>query len=246
MTLRTSAFVVGCALLVTAAAARAKEPVPPRVQELVKQMMVDYNTGDFQAALDKATEAYRLKSLPALLFNIGQFHKELHHWERAEFFFHRYLNERPDAPNRELVEKLLAEVQQKEAETAAPAAAPTPAPVIVETAPPPPKATTPAPAAATSESEASLSAEPKSRSHVLGYSLIGGAVLLGIGAGLASIPVYDMNQTNQQVNHPASGATALAYSKVQSADSQGSTFQGVAIGVGIAAALCAGAAVWLW
>jgi hypothetical protein len=242
------ALVLGATLALSAAPARAKEPVPRKVQELIKAMMVDYNTGDFEAALAKATEAYRLKPLPALLFNIGQFHKELHHWERAEFFFHRYLSERPDAPNRPQVEKLLAEIKEKAAEAPAPAPtpAPEPAPVVVESNPPPAPQSKPsnaAPAASTSAPEASLSTEAPTHTHWAAYGLIGGGVLLGIGAGLASIPVYNMNQINQQVLHGASG---LAYSKVQSADSQGATFQYVAIGVGIAAVLCAGSAFFVW
>ena len=132
--LQTVALALACMILV-AAPARAKESMPLRAQELIKQMMVDYNTGDFQGALDKATIAYRIKPLPALLFNIAQFHKALHQWERAEFFFHRYLNERPDAPNREQVEKLIVEVQQKEAEANGTATPPAAAPVIVEAAP---------------------------------------------------------------------------------------------------------------
>jgi tetratricopeptide (TPR) repeat protein len=236
---KTAVLAVACALLAATPARAAKEGVPLRAQELIKQMMTCYNTGDFQGALDKATVAYRIKPLPALLFNIGQFHKALNHWERAEFFFHRYLSERPDAPNRELVEKLLVEVQQKEAEANAPA--PVPAPVVVEATPPPtPTSSTSAPAAATS---GSVSTEQPSRTHWAGYSLIGGAALLGIGAGLLSIPVINMNSTNQQVK---AGTGNLAYSKVQSADSQGATFQGIAIGVGIAAVVCAGTVYFVW
>ncbi len=246
MTRTFQTAVIACALLVAAAPARAREAVPPKVQELIKQMMVDYNTGDFDAALAKATEAYRLKPLPALLFNIGQFHKALHNWERAEFFFHRYLNERPDAPNREQVEKLIAEVQQKASEAAAtPAPAPA-APVIVESTPTATPASAPAstpPSAPATATSGSVSTEAPSHSHVLAYSLIGGAALLGIGAGLLSIPVVNMNNINNQVK---AGTGNLAYSKVQSADSQGATFQGVAIGVGIAAVLCAGSVYFVW
>jgi hypothetical protein len=238
--------------------ASAKETVSPEVQKLVHDMMVDYNTGDFDAALKKATEAYRLQPLPALLFNIGQFHKQLHHWERAAFFFHRYLVERPDAPNREEVERLIDDVAQKQGQEPAPAPAPvsTTAPAQAQAASraPSPAAATPsapAPAAKPAPTEAvsapeatvTVTVESPSRSHWFAWSLIGGAVLLGVGAGLASIPVENMAQLNQQVN---SGSGQLAYSKVQSADSQGATFQGVAIGLGVAAILCGGGAAFAW
>ncbi|HUB08375.1 MAG TPA: tetratricopeptide repeat protein, partial [Myxococcales bacterium] len=105
--MRPSTLLLALTFVLAASAARARESVPPKVQALIKEMMTDYNTGDFEGALAKATEAYRLKPLPALLFNMGQFHKELGRWERAEVFFKRYLDERPDAPNRDLVEKLI-------------------------------------------------------------------------------------------------------------------------------------------
>jgi tetratricopeptide (TPR) repeat protein len=131
-------------------------------ERLVKQSIVEYNVGDFDAALTDVTKAYKLRPAPALLFNIGQCHRGLHHWEKAEFFYRGYLREKPDATNRDRVEALIEEMRQKQkAETvgsvippsvvvaipAPAAAAPLTAPLE---APPAPAATTlahPVPAA---------------------------------------------------------------------------------------------------
>ncbi|MHB8420467.1 MAG: tetratricopeptide repeat protein [Myxococcales bacterium] len=245
--------------LAVPARAKAKEAVPRRVQQLVQEMMTDYNTGDFEAALAKATEAYRLKPLTALLFNMGQFHKELKHWERAEFFFKRYLAERPDASNRMLVEKLIAEVEAKQQSSAprepqsegrlesseAGPANPTP-PLAANLTPPPPANPPPAPAApaaATSSSGASISTErPRQRSHILGYSLIAGGVLLAAGAVLSTIPVFDLGSINGQIQ----SGQRVSYSSAQSAQSNARVFEGVSIGLGVAALACLGSVAFVW
>jgi hypothetical protein len=69
--------------------------------------------GHFDQALDLYTKAYERYPKPALLFDIGQCHRLLGHYERAVFFFQGYLRGQPDAPNRPLVEKLIADAQQK-------------------------------------------------------------------------------------------------------------------------------------
>ena len=48
--------------------------------------------------------------MPALLFNIGQCHRQLGHFERAAFFYGRYLDLAPKAPNAALTQELLQEV----------------------------------------------------------------------------------------------------------------------------------------
>ncbi len=111
-------------------------------ERLAKQSITDYNVGDFQAALDEATRAYKLEPRPALLYNLGQVHRALHHWEQAEFYYRGYLRGKPDAPNRVAVEKLIDEMQAKQAAPAS--TGPTPTPTITVTPKPaPPAPTTP-------------------------------------------------------------------------------------------------------
>jgi tetratricopeptide (TPR) repeat protein len=125
------------ALLAAALAVTPAERV--QAERLARQSITDYNVGDFESALQEATAAYKLDPRPALLFNLGQVHRALHHWERAEFFFRGYLRGAPDAPNRAAVNRLIEEMEAKQA--AAPPAAP---PVA---AAPAPRPAAPAPAA---------------------------------------------------------------------------------------------------
>jgi hypothetical protein len=109
-------------------------------ERLVKQSIVEYNVGDFDAALADVTKAYKLRPAPALLFNIGQCHRALHNWEKAEFFYRGYLREKPDAPNREKVEALIEEMQQKQKTDAV---SPPPSVALVVPAAAAPQATVP-------------------------------------------------------------------------------------------------------
>jgi hypothetical protein len=110
---------------------------PPQAREaekLVHASMRDYDLGYFEQALWEAEEGYRVDPLPEILFNIGQCHRMLKHWERATFFFQRYLWKLPDAANRPLAEKLLADVMQH-LDAAEPK--PSPSVVVVSGLPPP-------------------------------------------------------------------------------------------------------------
>jgi tetratricopeptide (TPR) repeat protein len=71
----------------------------------------EYKVGNFEAALEGFSLAYKLSERPQLLFNLGQCHKELKNWERALFFFNSYLRDVPDAMNADLVRGLITEVE---------------------------------------------------------------------------------------------------------------------------------------
>ncbi|HEY4222616.1 MAG TPA: tetratricopeptide repeat protein [Myxococcota bacterium] len=72
-----------------------------------------YDLGHFDQALSSFESAYKAKPLPGFLFNLGQCHLELGHYERAEFFYQRYLDAVPSADNRAVVEELIAEAHSK-------------------------------------------------------------------------------------------------------------------------------------
>src|SRR5438874_2068998 len=50
-----------------------------------------YDLGQFDEALRDFSEAYRLKPLPGILFNLAQCHRQMRSYERAAFFYRRYL-----------------------------------------------------------------------------------------------------------------------------------------------------------
>jgi len=142
------------ALLLTLALGAAPG-VNKEAQRYYNKSKIEYNAGEFEKALKDATEAYVLEPAPGLLYNLGQCHRALHHWERAEFFYRGYLREKPDAPNREAVEALIAQMVAKQQEEAAAAAAGAAVPAAAAAAAPvapvivvgPDAAAAPAPAA---------------------------------------------------------------------------------------------------
>ncbi|NOK19354.1 tetratricopeptide repeat protein [Corallococcus carmarthensis] len=73
-----------------------------------------YDLGEFDRALKAFSEAYRLKPLPAFLFNIAQCHRQLNNPSRAAFFYRRYLSLSQGEPaNADVVRELIAEMDTK-------------------------------------------------------------------------------------------------------------------------------------
>jgi tetratricopeptide (TPR) repeat protein len=72
-----------------------------------------YKLGRFEEALQEYSKAYEFAPLPAFLFNMGQCHRQLNNHERAVFFYEGYLRDKPDAKNREIVERLIKESKQE-------------------------------------------------------------------------------------------------------------------------------------
>lgn len=108
-------LVIAClaCLLVGAAPIRAAESGNARAaaKAEVQKAQLHYKLGRFEEALGAYSHAYELFPAPALLFNIGQCHKNLKNYERAIFFFEGYLREEtsPNARTRTLAQELVAE-----------------------------------------------------------------------------------------------------------------------------------------
>ncbi|HEX2658725.1 MAG TPA: tetratricopeptide repeat protein [Polyangia bacterium] len=141
----------------------ANEAGKARFDQGVKQ----YNLGRFPEAIAEFEKAYDLDPAPILLFNIAQSHRQLGNKEKALFFYRRYLEQAPDAPNRQNVEQRMKDLaasleQEKELkqrpptevarntegaglETAPPPLSPPPAAVVTSPGPvPAPPSATPA------------------------------------------------------------------------------------------------------
>ncbi len=212
--------------------------VRQKADRLVQEATVDYNASDFEAALGKLTEAYKLKSDAALLFDIAQCYRALHQWERAEFTYKAYLKERPDARDRKKVKALIAKVhaerdqaaaaeaakqkaadeaaaRQKEQEAAEKSRAEAAPPAVAAPSPPP----TAAPVAATSEpapSTATAQTETHRRVPLVTWVLggVGAAALLGGGYfGYADSQITGMN-------HPTTGSDGLPLNTITYAQFQ--------------------------
>ncbi len=70
--------------------------------------------------MQEYSRAYEFAPLAAFLFNMGQCHRQLSNHERAVFFYEGYLRDKPDAKNREMVQRLIQqsklELERQEAE----------------------------------------------------------------------------------------------------------------------------------
>jgi hypothetical protein len=68
-----------------------------------------FDLGELDQALELYKRAYRIKPLPAFLFNIAQCHRKLGHHQDAITMYQSYLVGVPAATNRAMVESLIAE-----------------------------------------------------------------------------------------------------------------------------------------
>ena len=71
-----------------------------------------FNLGRFDEAAADYQAAYEAEPLPAFLFNIGQCYRNVGNYERAQFYFRRYVELNPRSPNRADAERLIGEMQR--------------------------------------------------------------------------------------------------------------------------------------
>jgi tetratricopeptide (TPR) repeat protein len=104
-------------LIVTILAARvahAEDPATRSAKRHFDRGQKLFNLGKFDEALDEYQQAYEAKSIPAILFNIGQCYRNLGDYEAAIFSFKKFLKLEPDADNREQVEEYITELEEEQ------------------------------------------------------------------------------------------------------------------------------------
>jgi tetratricopeptide (TPR) repeat protein len=254
MKLRLAALLVAVPCL-TAIPASAANPALDDARKLTTQATVEYDVGHFDQALDLYTKAYERYPKPALLFDIGQCHRLLGHYERAIFFYQGYLRGKPDAANRTMVEQFIADSQrQLDAQRAAAAAAPgtTPAPTPSSAASGDAAAAPPAsppPGSDTSTSSSDGAATPASPPkawpalRIAGIATAGvGVVLLGTALAEGLVSSSDSNKVSQ-ISAPHGTWSSQAQSEYDSGKSA-ATAASVLYVAG--AVVLAGGAVMTW
>ncbi|MBC7932174.1 MAG: tetratricopeptide repeat protein, partial [Rubrivivax sp.] len=103
------------ALVLLAASGALAQSAETKAKALFKRGQTAYNAGDFEKAIGLYQEAYQLKPLPGFLFNIAQGYRQAGNFERAQFFFSRFVDTaQPRDPNLDTARALLAEVNEKE------------------------------------------------------------------------------------------------------------------------------------
>jgi tetratricopeptide (TPR) repeat protein len=138
--------------------ARAQDSSIEEAKAHAARAKVHYDLGEYEKAAEEYIVVYRIKPLPALLYNIAQSYRQAGQYEKARQFYKSYLREAKDVPNRDAIEKAIREIdellaKEKRAKDGPPkGVAQTPGVSAGATAgltPPPAAATTAAPAVAT-------------------------------------------------------------------------------------------------
>ncbi|HEX8954546.1 MAG TPA: hypothetical protein VF945_21975 [Polyangia bacterium] len=107
------AAVVALALVVCAPTVRAAGDAD-KLQEAKDHYdrgMAHYELGEFGAAVEEFKAAYARSQAPGLLFNLAQASRLNKDYEQALHFYRTYLRVRPDAANRDDVEKRIGELE---------------------------------------------------------------------------------------------------------------------------------------
>lgn len=142
--LLVASFSIGLPLGVPLAVAAGNPSATPEAQAAAKEHFARGETffGEkrYAEAAEQYKAAYNAWPLDGFLFNIAQCERNLGHTNEAIDYFERYLKSPKADKNRAAVEKLLAELRQKQAAEAA--AAPPPEPVAPEPQTPVPSVTT--------------------------------------------------------------------------------------------------------
>jgi tetratricopeptide (TPR) repeat protein len=152
--------------------------------------MAHYELGEFTAAVEEFKLAYGLSQAPGLLFNLAQASRLGKNYEQSLHFYRAYLRARPDAANRDDVEKRISELEpivekRRSADEAkrlavpAPPPAPLPKHLVIDDRPvvPPPSGR-----------------GPKVAGIVVGVAGIG-LLGAGIGLGVASLDAQNKLST---------------------------------------------------
>ena len=78
----------------------------------VAKAKVHYDLGEFKEAADEYIIVYRLRPIPALLFNIAQAYRQGGLYDKARQFYKSYLRESPEAKNRATIELSIREMDE--------------------------------------------------------------------------------------------------------------------------------------
>jgi hypothetical protein len=174
-------------LIVVALAWARVAAAEPTTKDLYDSGLRHYNVSEYDLALADFKGAYQRSGSPELLYNIAQCYRAMGDPGRAQTQYRAYLREKPDAPNRADVEKLIAAMDTAIKAQKQPPTEATPPPGSVTAAPgeatspstAAPASTTAAPAAATLTS-APAERRPLYKKPWL-WGVVAGAVVLVAG-----------------------------------------------------------------
>src|SRR5882672_5201981 len=100
------------ALLLASAGHAAEDSGSKQAASSAAKAKVHYDLGEFDKAAEEYILVYRLRPLPALLFNIAQSYRQAGQYEKAKQFYKAYLRENPDPQSSAAVKKALKEIDE--------------------------------------------------------------------------------------------------------------------------------------
>jgi tetratricopeptide (TPR) repeat protein len=109
-----------CAPALTAATPSTLE----RAKQHAAKAKVHYDLGEYEQAAQEYIRVYRIKPLPALLYNIAQSYRQAGKIAAARRFYYSYLRETKDRKDRAAAEAALAELDEIVARARRPASRP--------------------------------------------------------------------------------------------------------------------------
>jgi tetratricopeptide (TPR) repeat protein len=108
-------LVLCCTVAIAPRTARADDPATRSAHRHFDRGEKLFALGKFDEALDEYQKAFDAKPIPDFLFNIGQCYRNLADYDQAIFSYKKYLQLEPDAPNKDAVDKLIEELEDKKA-----------------------------------------------------------------------------------------------------------------------------------
>jgi hypothetical protein len=94
--------------------ALAQEDATKQARDHYQKGMVYFQSGDYPNAVAELKQAYQIKHIAALLFNIAQTYRKMDDADMAIFYFEKFLKEAPPtAPQRAEAQKLVGELRAK-------------------------------------------------------------------------------------------------------------------------------------
>lgn len=115
--MRRALFLATAAAVLLIAAPAAAQDESNLAMTIFEAGRAYYNQGNYEKALEQFEEAYRLQPLPELLYNIGQCHERLQDVPASIEAYSLYLEQKPDAEDRQAVEEKIKNLEQKLADT---------------------------------------------------------------------------------------------------------------------------------
>jgi tetratricopeptide (TPR) repeat protein len=108
-------FAALIAMLALALPLRAQESKDAALDEARKhnaKAKMHYDLGEYEQAANEYIIVYRLRPIPAVLYNVAQAYRQAGMYEKARQFYKSYLRENPEPKVRAAIEKALKEIDE--------------------------------------------------------------------------------------------------------------------------------------